>query len=631
MIIKGKCTNCESSINIDTGRAVDIRCASCGNGFRVYKADDNSPVLQARCLEHGTAFEVPMNEPIEACHFSDRRKCWKIMFEYSLKEAVCKDTKWAKKNKTAIVMLCWNRSRYTKACLKSIRRFTALEEYRLIVVDNGSTDDTIPFLRENLLEGELLIFNPRNVGFPKANNMALRHIEKEPYVLFLNNDTQVQESGWLKKMIRAMKRDKLDIVGPMCARCWLYRTVDTNKLIYCFEKEVDDPMTKLGYVEGWCLMARLTALKKLKGWDETFSPAYCEDSDLCWRAKEAGMKIGKVWDLPIIHYRGKTTDQLGNVPRLSEEMGELLHKRWGKNNTIVLRRKGAIGDVLMTTPIIRQIREKHPDAELLLATDCSQLIQGNPYLTGVIPYKQKVDVEGLLDVKLRYELEPEKNAIEVMSIQAGLNPKKISLKMDCFIGTQDNHLLKKANLDRLVTFHTGRSWPNREWSIENFKKTAKWLMKEGYFVVELGDGMTQTMKLGMNGRSMDARRRPWEHTVRWIRESQFFVGIDSAPANVAKAVGTPAFIIYGCTDPETRRADAEEYPLVVDGLRCAGCRNRTKAEVVQCEYSEALCVTKLTVSSVQETILQFLERMADGRIDNNGDAQERNHVSTSSV
>jgi ADP-heptose:LPS heptosyltransferase len=396
----------------------------------------------------------------------------------------------------------------------------------------------------------------------------------------------------------------------------LHRTIDTDRLIYCFEKEIEDPMEYLGYVEGWCMLWKSSSVRKLNGFDEVFSPGYCEDSDLCWRAKEKGMKLGKIKDLPIMHYRGKTSDQLGNIPRLSEKNGGILYNRWAKGRTIILRRRGAMGDVLMTTPVIRRMKELYPKKDILLATDCPELIQGNPNITGVVPFNQQIDIDGAMDVELRYEEFPKKNAIEVMLRQAGIysHSPKVGLEMDCFLGESDNPQLKKANLSKVVVFHTGRSWKNREWDIRNFKRIGFWLLGLGYTVVELGDTNTRSISLGRReARFIDARGRPWEHSARWIREAQFFVGIDSAPSNVAKAVGTPAFIIYGCTDPETRKAGAEEYPLVVEDLECAGCRNETKAEMVHCKLSEPLCVTRLTVSHVQNEIEKYLKGEREAR------------------
>ncbi len=111
---------------------------------------------------------------------------------------------------TSIVIVTHNQVEYTRQCLDSIRLVTD-EPLELIVVDNGSTDGTVEFLRA--LPGARVIVNQTNRGFPAAANQGMA-VATGNQVLLLNNDV-VATTGWLGRMLRALRSDpKMGLVGP---------------------------------------------------------------------------------------------------------------------------------------------------------------------------------------------------------------------------------------------------------------------------------------------------------------------------------------------------------------------------------------------------------------------------------
>ena len=115
---------------------------------------------------------------------------------------------------TSIVIVTHNQLEYTRQCLDSMRRLTD-EPYELIVVDNGSTDGTVEYLRA--LAGVRLIVNETNRGFPAAANQGIAAATRRQ-VLLLNNDVVVT-TGWLGRLLRALHSDPaIGLVGP-CSNC----------------------------------------------------------------------------------------------------------------------------------------------------------------------------------------------------------------------------------------------------------------------------------------------------------------------------------------------------------------------------------------------------------------------------
>lgn len=118
----------------------------------------------------------------------------------------------------SIVILCCNELDYTRLCLESILHHTR-EPYELLIVDNGSTDETPAYL--NALRGKAgparvhIIRNEKNVGFPAGVNQALP-LTRGEYVVLLNNDTVLTPS-WLEGLVREANDSgpPVGLVGPM--------------------------------------------------------------------------------------------------------------------------------------------------------------------------------------------------------------------------------------------------------------------------------------------------------------------------------------------------------------------------------------------------------------------------------
>jgi len=93
----------------------------------------------------------------------------------------------------AIIVLNWNGRDDTIACMYSLQKLT-YKRYQLIVVDNGSSDDSVSAIRAEFPSVHV-IETGANLGFAEGNNVGIRHAldQGANYVLLLNNDTEVDE------------------------------------------------------------------------------------------------------------------------------------------------------------------------------------------------------------------------------------------------------------------------------------------------------------------------------------------------------------------------------------------------------------------------------------------------------
>ncbi len=209
-----------------------------------------------------------------------------------------------KKTTVSIIVLNWNGKDFIKKCLESIKKFTSPELYEVIVVDNGSKDGSVEMLQQMKKQDFLhkLILNRENLGFSKGNNQGFEIAEGE-FFFMLNNDTEVT-AGWLENLLEKAKQyPNAAAIGAKIIDFPMWEKHD-YKILPDREK-----MTVCG---GAMLMHR-SAIKKIGMLDaEHFSPIYGEETDWCYRARNAGFKIIETDSSRIIHYGSHdTTKQTG--------------------------------------------------------------------------------------------------------------------------------------------------------------------------------------------------------------------------------------------------------------------------------------------------------------------------------
>ncbi|HUV84105.1 MAG TPA: glycosyltransferase, partial [Methanosarcinales archaeon] len=485
--------------------------------------------------------------------------------------------------KTSIIIPVWNNLKLTKECIDSIKKFTKIP-YQLVIIDNGSALNVLTWLGQNLSDDDIIIRNSINAGFTRGCNQGIK-LSNGHYVLLLNNDTVIQSYSWLTDLIDNLKY--ADVVGATCAKV----IVDNNAKTFCYAGNGNEN-DKWSYIEGWCIFAERKLFNELEGFDEQFNPAYSEDADFSFRVKKIGKTILKV---PVsIYHIGQQSHEMLNKEQPEQSMisNRLLYNKWinGDVKNILVKRKGAFGDVVFTTPIIKALKKKFPNSKIFYKTDCPNALQFNPNIFEFLKESSLHIFDKVFT--LEYEKAPQENCIDVMASQAGVELN--NNKMDFYL----KPLKKKLKIKQpYIVLHTGRVWESRQWPIDRFRKVAQYILSKGVSVIEIGNNATETIFPDNNKVKLYDKwiNKDWNKVGHLIKESAFFFGVDSGPSVVAKALQTPAVIIYGCVNPETRFADSEEYPLYIDSLECSGCRNETTATFVKCKQDKVHCLDMITV------------------------------------
>lgn len=219
--------------------------------------------------------------------------------------------------KVSIVIANWNGKGLLKDCLTSI--FSQIyANYDVILVDNGSTDKSVEYIKNNFSKVKLIELN-KNYGFAKANNIGIKEALKCPnvkYIITLNNDTQTNKN-WLSSLVKVMEADGL-IGSAQSKTLFFYEKNKLNNvgILICKdgsacnrginEKNIGyDNIEEIFGTSAVSAIYRREALEEVGLFDEDFF-AYMEDVDLAWRLRLNGWRSLLVPNSRVYHVHSAT-------------------------------------------------------------------------------------------------------------------------------------------------------------------------------------------------------------------------------------------------------------------------------------------------------------------------------------
>ena len=209
--------------------------------------------------------------------------------------------------KLSVVILNWNGRNHLERYLPSVVEHTVGEGVEVVVADNGSTDDSLLWLRMKYPELRVVRLD-KNYGFAEGYNRALREVEAE-YYLLLNSDVEVTEGWWqplvevldnnpdvaavAPKLLSDAAHDKFEYAGaaggfidylgsPFC-RGRILSNVELDRGQY-------DDRREIFWASGAAMCCRSDVYHQLGGFDADFF-AHMEEIDLQWRMQLSGWRI----------------------------------------------------------------------------------------------------------------------------------------------------------------------------------------------------------------------------------------------------------------------------------------------------------------------------------------------------
>lgn len=257
--------------------------------------------------------------------------------------------------KVSIVILNYNGRKYLELFLPSVLASTYANK-EVIVADNGSSDDSILFLKENFPHVRIILL-PLNIGFSKGYNTALKEVQSDYYVL-LNSDVETSP-GWIEPVIELMEKDKtigacqpkilsyndkhlfeyagaaggwMDCLGYPFARGRIFDVCETDRGQY-------NTIQPIFWASGAAMFVRASLYHKLSGLEEYFF-AHMEEIDFCWRMQLEGYGIYVCPESVVYHVGG------GTLPKGNERKVFLNFR----NNLIMLAKNLPFGQAIWKIP-----------------------------------------------------------------------------------------------------------------------------------------------------------------------------------------------------------------------------------------------------------------------------------------
>lgn len=220
----------------------------------------------------------------------------------------------------SIIIVNYNGKHLLEPCITSIFDTYGDLPLDIWVVDNGSNDGTISWLRDTYPTIRL-IENSENLGFARANNQALA-VCLGKYILLLNNDTVVRK-GALQHLVRILDANPefaavgpklLNVDGSIQPSCMHFPSLWRAPIGYVkalvggsakYSLTNQDEVSSVDAVTGACMLMRREALTSVGMLDQDFF-MYAEEVDWCFRAYKQGWKIGYVPSAEVIHLGGQS-------------------------------------------------------------------------------------------------------------------------------------------------------------------------------------------------------------------------------------------------------------------------------------------------------------------------------------
>ena len=222
-----------------------------------------------------------------------------------------------------IVILNWNGIKLLEKFIPPLLKYTP-EQHKIYVIDNGSTDDSIEFIKKH--KRIKIIKLDCNYGFAKGYNLGLRDV-KEDILCLLNNDVEVTKN-WTKSILKQFKEEadtaviqpklknyfnkyEFDYAGAAGGFLDKYGYPYCNGRIYNkIEKDFNqyDKLSDIFWACGACFFIRKNIFESHNGFDENFW-AHMEEIDLCWRIQNSKFKIRFNHNSEVFHANAASLKQ----------------------------------------------------------------------------------------------------------------------------------------------------------------------------------------------------------------------------------------------------------------------------------------------------------------------------------
>ncbi|MCL2074838.1 MAG: methyltransferase domain-containing protein [Betaproteobacteria bacterium] len=295
----------------------------------------------------------------------------------------------------------------------------------------------------------------------------------------------------------------------------------------------------------------------------------------------------------------------------------LRRPRKSKRPNIVMQRTRALGDVIWTTPILRELRRRYPRHNLIVVTKKTEVFLHNPDADLVfnMQYEPLPD-DVLIDLDWTYESRrelhilhayAESSGISLTSTQPALHPANSDFRP---VAAHIFSNFRYLRVERLVAVHMPANAPARTWPREYWQRFIADLPQNTGIVVLGTDLDFSAADIGISDRRVLClvRRLNLMQTAAVISLCDLLVAPDSGVMHIAAAVGVPCLGMFSTVDPVARMPFATASRALWADVECRGCTKTLAPEATEflCRHRLDYCFRRILPEEVLSTTLSML-------------------------
>lgn len=230
-----------------------------------------------------------------------------------------------------VSIISMNNRDLLRDCLRSLREACDGITYKVVVVDNASTDGSAVMVADEHADVDLVI-NEHPHGFGRNHNAVLRavfegRIAPTPRYVCILNDDMLLHTRSLSTLVSHMDADpRAGVIGPMILdgagvvqhTFFRYPSLWTDLRVF-LRRPRALAQEEAAWLDGSCLLVRTTALERIGAFDERFF-LFAEDVDLCLRINRAGYLVRHVRDASVVHYGHASVARAEHGSRMEKQM-----------------------------------------------------------------------------------------------------------------------------------------------------------------------------------------------------------------------------------------------------------------------------------------------------------------------
>lgn len=283
---------------------------------------------------------------------------------------------------------------------------------------------------------------------------------------------------------------------------------------------------------------------------------------------------------------------------------------------ILVKRLGALGDVILTTPIVRELARQHADVHIRVMTNYPEVYDRNPHVTSVVRPGEMHTTKGWfeIDLDLAYEKQPFMHIVDAYAMVAFGKPLESDQKQQRLYFDKKRLFAQTAR--KYVAVHAAHAgWRNRTLPRETWVKVIDGIRDAGFWPIMIGTPRDATESSSWCSQMLV----PDIHVqARLISQCACFVGSDSGLLHVAGATDTPIVGVFTSVRPQARLPYRKGllgfqcHAVVPPFLDCLGCQERQPAPSTteSCERGDLACVQQVRASDIVDAMIKLTHRDA---------------------